>query len=87
MTGLLCASEGLHIHFLASYLTVYSEQLGGPLMVRGDCTAPWMVPGETNYSAMDSPGEPLLGGTTYNMTGPQAATKASILADQMLLLT
>ena len=30
--------------------------------------APWMVPGGTNYSAMDSPGGPFLGGTTYSMT-------------------
>ena len=30
--------------------------------------APWMVPGGTNYSAVDSPGGPLLGGTTYSMT-------------------
>ena len=28
----------------------------------------WMVPGGTNYSAIDSPGGPLLGGTTYSMT-------------------
>ena len=31
-------------------------------------TAPWMVPGETNYSAVDSPGGPLLGGTNCSMT-------------------
>ena len=30
---------------------------------------PWMVPGGTNYSAVDSPGGPLLGGTNYSMTG------------------
>ena len=30
--------------------------------------APWMVPGGTNYSAVDSPGGQLLGGTTYSMT-------------------
>ena len=29
-----------------------------------------MVPGGTNYSAVDSPGGPLLGGTTYSMTDP-----------------
>ena len=28
-----------------------------------------MVPGGTNYSAVDSPGGPLLGGTKYSMTG------------------
>jgi len=32
--------------------------------------APWMVPGGINYSAVDSPGGPLLGGTTYSMTFP-----------------
>jgi len=38
-------------------------------MVRGGMlTAPWMVPGGTNYSAVDSPRGTLLGGTTYSMT-------------------
>ena len=36
----------------------------------GLLTAPWVVPGGTNYSAMDSPGGPLLGGTNYSMTVP-----------------
>ena len=42
----------------------------------GLLTQPWMVPGGTNYSAVDSPGGPLLGGTTYSMTGdlPTLAT-------------
>ena len=34
---------------------------------------PWMVPGWTNYSAVDSPGGLLLGGTNYGMTGVQAS--------------
>ena len=38
--------------------TTYGE--GGLL------TAPWMVPGGTNYSAVDSPGGPLLGENTYS---------------------
>ena len=29
-----------------------------------------MIPGGNNYSAVDSPGGPLLGGTTYSMTVP-----------------
>ena len=33
----------------------------------GLLTAP-VVPGGTNYSAVDSPGGPLLGGTNYSMT-------------------
>ena len=52
-------------------LTVCSEQLGGPPYGEGGLlTAPWMVPGGTNYSAVDSPGGPLLGRNTYSMTDP-----------------
>ena len=49
--------------------TTYSK--GGML------TAPWMVPGGTNYSSLDSPGGPLLGGTTFSMTCPSRKTSFS----------
>ena len=42
--------------------------------------APWMVPGGTNYSAVDSPGGPLLGGTTYSMTHPVCTQYVLILS-------
>ena len=40
----------------------------------GLLTAPWVVPGGTNYSAVDSPGGPLLGGTNYSMTALDLGT-------------
>ena len=45
-------------------MTWASEPLVGTNCGKGGLlTAPWMVPGGTNYSAVDSPGGPLLGGT------------------------
>ena len=41
--------------------------VGGPLQCHG-----WS--GGTKYSAMDGPGGPLLGGTTYSMTGQVTQT-------------
>ena len=67
MTGLLVASERLQ-SMLPRFIvdkprgTTYGE--GGLLTVL------WMVPGGTNYSAVDSPGGLLWGGTTYIMTDP-----------------
>ena len=37
-----------------------------------------MVPGGTNYSAVDSPGGLLLGGTTYGMTGSHSSISTII---------
>ena len=69
MTGLLFASERLQYMLPRFIVTVCNEQLGGTTYGEGGLlTAPWMVPGGTNYSALDSPGGPLLGGITYSMT-------------------
>jgi len=37
VNGLLAHPRDSSLCFLTSYLTVYSEQLGGPLTVKGDC--------------------------------------------------
>ena len=42
-----------------------------------------MVPGGTNYSAVDSPGGPLLGGTTYSMTEQRTEVEVYVLMEKL----
>ena len=42
--------------------------------------------GGTNYSAVDSPGGPLLGGTTYSMTGPSNMAASGLSCRKPLVI-
>ena len=65
----LCKLSRFIVDCVVHILTWNSEAVGGPIMARGDCLQRrTMVLGGTIYSAMDGPGGPLLGGTTYSMT-------------------